>query len=159
MSRILMITSEAAPFAKTGGLADVLGALPPALVKLGEAVAVWIRLGNGQIATEDEIRDYCRGKIAHYKVPQYIRFVDQFPMTVTGKIQQRNLTITREELANSLLQLGAFDEIMWPRSHYEPDTEVHRTVGVSVQHGFNRMGIVHRSGKAGYALIMIYADN
>src|SRR5882757_6576777 len=54
MSRILMVTSEAAPFAKTGGLADVLGALPPALVKLGEQVAVVmprygsIRLDNSE---------------------------------------------------------------------------------------------------------------
>ena len=39
-------------------------------------------------ATEDEIRDYCRGKIAHYKIPRYVKFVDGFPMTVTGKIQK-----------------------------------------------------------------------
>jgi fatty-acyl-CoA synthase len=54
--------------------------------KLGEAVAVWIRLKEP--AKEDEIREFCRGRIAHYKVPQYIRFVDAFPMTVTGKIQK-----------------------------------------------------------------------
>jgi fatty-acyl-CoA synthase len=54
--------------------------------KLGEAVAAWIRLKEP--AGEEEIRAYCRGKIAHYKVPQYIRFVDAFPMTVTGKIQK-----------------------------------------------------------------------
>ncbi|HEX4594774.1 MAG TPA: AMP-binding protein, partial [Bryobacteraceae bacterium] len=39
-------------------------------------------------ATENEIRDFCRGKIAHFKIPQHIRFVDAFPMTVTGKIQK-----------------------------------------------------------------------
>jgi len=38
--------------------------------------------------TEDEVRDYCRGQIAHFKIPQYIRFVDAFPMTVTGKVQK-----------------------------------------------------------------------
>ncbi len=56
--------------------------------KLGETVLAWIRLKSGETATEDEIRDYCRGKIAHFKIPQYLRFVDQFPMTVTGKIQK-----------------------------------------------------------------------
>jgi fatty-acyl-CoA synthase len=56
--------------------------------KLGEAVAAWIRLKTGENATEDEIREFCRGKIAHFKIPQYIRFVDAFPMTVTGKIQK-----------------------------------------------------------------------
>ncbi|HYL37192.1 MAG TPA: AMP-binding protein [Bryobacteraceae bacterium] len=54
--------------------------------KLGEAVAAWIRLKEP--ATEEEIREFCRGKIAHFKIPQYIRFVDEFPMTVTGKIQK-----------------------------------------------------------------------
>jgi fatty-acyl-CoA synthase len=54
--------------------------------KLGEAVAAWIRLKEP--ATEEEIREYCRGKIAHFKIPEYIRFVEEFPMTVTGKIQK-----------------------------------------------------------------------
>lgn len=54
--------------------------------RLGEAVAAWIRLKEP--AVEEEIRDFCRGKIAHFKVPQYIRFVDTFPMTVTGKVQK-----------------------------------------------------------------------
>jgi fatty-acyl-CoA synthase len=57
-------------------------------LKLGEVVLAWIRLKAGSTATEHEIRDYCRDKIAHFKVPQYIRIVDAFPMTVTGKIQK-----------------------------------------------------------------------
>ena len=56
--------------------------------KLGEAVLAWIRLKDGQSATEDEIRAFCQGQIAHFKIPQYIRFVAEFPMTVTGKIQK-----------------------------------------------------------------------
>jgi fatty-acyl-CoA synthase len=56
--------------------------------KLGESVAAWIKLKAGESSTEEEIREFCKGKIAHYKVPQYIRFVDAFPMTVTGKIQK-----------------------------------------------------------------------
>jgi fatty-acyl-CoA synthase len=55
-------------------------------VKLGEVVAAWIRLKAP--AEENEIREFCKGKIAHYKIPQYFRFVDEFPMTVTGKIQK-----------------------------------------------------------------------
>jgi fatty-acyl-CoA synthase len=54
--------------------------------RLGEAVAAWIRLKEP--AEEEEIRDFCRGRIAHFKVPQYIRFVESFPMTVTGKVQK-----------------------------------------------------------------------
>jgi fatty-acyl-CoA synthase len=56
--------------------------------KLGESVAAWIRLKSGETVTEDEIRAFCKGKIAHYKIPQCIRFVESFPMTVTGKIQK-----------------------------------------------------------------------
>jgi fatty-acyl-CoA synthase len=54
--------------------------------RLGEAVAAWIRLKEP--AAEEEIREFCRGRIAHFKVPQYIRFVEAFPMTVTGKVQK-----------------------------------------------------------------------
>jgi len=56
--------------------------------KLGETVCAWIRLKADEAATEDEIREFCRGKIAYFKVPQYIRFVASFPTTVTGKVQK-----------------------------------------------------------------------
>jgi fatty-acyl-CoA synthase len=56
--------------------------------RLGESVLAWIRLHSGQTATEEEIRDYCRGRIAHFKIPKYLRFVNEFPMTVTGKVQK-----------------------------------------------------------------------
>jgi len=54
----------------------------------GEQVAAWIQLHSGETATEDEIRGFCKGKIAHYKIPHYIWFVEEFPMTVTGKFQK-----------------------------------------------------------------------
>ncbi len=56
--------------------------------RLGETVLAWIKLKSGETATEDEIREFCRDRIAHFKIPQYIRFVDAFPMTVTGKVQK-----------------------------------------------------------------------
>jgi fatty-acyl-CoA synthase len=56
--------------------------------KYGEELCAWIILREGQKATEKDIRDFCDGQIAHYKVPKYIRFVDEFPMTVTGKVQK-----------------------------------------------------------------------
>lgn len=54
----------------------------------GEEVMAWVQLHAGQSATEEEIREYCRGKIAHFKVPKYVWFVEEFPMTVTGKLQK-----------------------------------------------------------------------
>ncbi len=56
--------------------------------RLGETVAAWIRLKEGQQASEEEIRAFCRGKVAYFKIPQYIRFVDSFPMTITNKVQK-----------------------------------------------------------------------
>jgi fatty-acyl-CoA synthase len=56
--------------------------------KYGEELCVWIVLRPGATATADDIRAFCRGQIAHYKVPRYVRFVDAFPMTVTGKVQK-----------------------------------------------------------------------
>ena len=47
-----------------------------------------MRLRAGAEVTEEQLREYCRGRIAHYKVPRYVRFVDEFPMTVTGKVQK-----------------------------------------------------------------------
>jgi fatty-acyl-CoA synthase len=56
--------------------------------RLGETVGAWVRLKPGVEAAEDEIREFCRGTIAYFKIPQYIRFVDSFPMTVTNKVQK-----------------------------------------------------------------------
>ncbi|AOZ03311.1 AMP-binding protein [Cupriavidus sp. USMAHM13] len=56
--------------------------------KYGEEICAWIVLRPGQSATEDEIRAFCREQIAHYKIPRYIRFVDEMPMTITGKVQK-----------------------------------------------------------------------
>lgn len=56
--------------------------------KYGEAVMAWIRLKEGENMTLEEVREYCQGNIAHFKTPQYVRFTDTFPMTVTGKIRK-----------------------------------------------------------------------
>ena len=68
--------------------------------RFGEEVMAWVRLKPDADATEDSIRDYCRGKIAHYKVPRYVKLTDDFPMTVTGKIQK---FLMREQ---SIAELG-----------------------------------------------------
>jgi fatty-acyl-CoA synthase len=56
--------------------------------RLGETVCAWVRLKTGASATAEEIREFCRGRIAYFKIPQHIRFVDAFPMTVSGKVQK-----------------------------------------------------------------------
>ena len=53
-----------------------------------EEVMAWVMLKPGETADEDEIRDFCKGKIAHYKIPRYIKMTTEFPMTVTGKVQK-----------------------------------------------------------------------
>jgi fatty-acyl-CoA synthase len=54
----------------------------------GEELCAWIRLHPGETATVEEMRRYCRGRIATFKIPRLVRFVDQFPKTVTGKVQR-----------------------------------------------------------------------
>jgi fatty-acyl-CoA synthase len=71
-------------------------------VRFGEELMAWIMLKPGENAIEDEIRDFCRGKIAHYKIPRYVKFVSEFPMTVTGKIQKFQM----REVAIKELGLG-----------------------------------------------------
>ena len=66
-------------------------------MRMGEEVCAWIQLRDGQTATEDEIRDYCRGQISHYKIPRYVRFVDEYPMTVTGKIRKVEMSAMMAE--------------------------------------------------------------
>jgi len=83
---------------------QVIGVPDP---RYGEELCAWIRLRDGERATAEEIRAFCQGQIAHYKIPRYVKFVDDFPMTVTGKIQKflmretmvRELGLTVEETA------------------------------------------------------------
>ncbi|QJQ98939.1 AMP-binding protein [Halomonas sp. PGE1] len=67
--------------------------------KYGEEVMAWVKLADGQQLDADGLKEFCKGKIAHYKVPRYVKFVDEFPMTVTGKIQKFKM---REEATHEL---------------------------------------------------------
>jgi len=70
--------------------------------KMGELVCAWIQLKDGESLTEDDVRSFCRGQITHFKVPTHIRFVDEYPMTVTGKIQKFKMSERMvEELSNA----------------------------------------------------------
>jgi fatty-acyl-CoA synthase len=57
-------------------------------VKFGEQVGAWIIMKDGQQMTQDHVTEYCRGKIAHFKIPKYVFFTDKFPMTLSGKVQK-----------------------------------------------------------------------
>ena len=70
--------------------------------RLGECVLAWIKLRNGTSATAGEIREFCRGKIAYFKIPQHIRFVDSFPMTANGKVQK--YLIRQQEVRDRALE-------------------------------------------------------
>jgi fatty-acyl-CoA synthase len=67
--------------------------------RYGEELCAWIKLHHGETLTAEEVREFCRDQIAHYKVPRHIRFVDEFPMTVTGKVQK---FIMRERMTGEL---------------------------------------------------------
>jgi fatty-acyl-CoA synthase len=68
-------------------------------LKYGEEVCAWIQLKDGETLSEDEVRAYCRERIAYFKVPRYIRFVSEYPMTVTGKVQKFKMRdIMKKEL-------------------------------------------------------------
>jgi fatty-acyl-CoA synthase len=75
--------------------------------RFGEELCAWVRLREGESVTEDEIRDFCRARLAHFKVPRYVLFVDEFPMTVTGKVQKFKM---REESIRRLGLEGAVTE-------------------------------------------------
>ena len=68
--------------------------------RFGEVIMAWIQLETDASVSEDDIKTFCRGKIAHFKIPQYIRFVSEFPMTVTGKVRKIEM---REQ---SIAELG-----------------------------------------------------
>jgi fatty-acyl-CoA synthase len=68
-------------------------------IKFGEELCAWIQLKAGTSGTEEEFREFCKGQIAHYKIPRYIRFVSEFPMTITGKVQKFAM---REQMVKEL---------------------------------------------------------
>jgi fatty-acyl-CoA synthase len=70
--------------------------------KLGEELCACIKLRDGESCDADEIRAFCKGKLAHFKVPRYVRFVEDFPLTVTGKVQKFKL----RELVEASLGIG-----------------------------------------------------
>ncbi|MBJ9624206.1 AMP-binding protein [Burkholderia multivorans] len=76
--------------------AQVFGVPDP---KYGEELCAWIVLRADEQMTEDDVRAFCQGQIAHYKIPRYIRFVDELPMTVTGKVQK---FVMRERMIDEL---------------------------------------------------------
>ena len=68
-------------------------------LKYGEELCAWVKLKPGMSAGAEEIQSFCKGQIAHYKIPRYIKFVEAFPMTVTGKVQK---FIMRDETIKEL---------------------------------------------------------
>ena len=71
--------------------------------RYGEEIMAWVQLRDGADTTAADVKDFCRGTIAHYKVPRYVKFTDAFPMTITGKIQKFKMRET------SIVELGLED--------------------------------------------------
>jgi fatty-acyl-CoA synthase len=67
--------------------------------KFGEELCAWIKLRQNESLCQEELTDYCRDRISHYKIPRYVRFVDEFPMTASGKMQK---FIMRETMQREL---------------------------------------------------------
>jgi fatty-acyl-CoA synthase len=75
--------------------------------RLGEELMAWVIARAGEKVGEDDLREFCQGRIAHYKVPRYFKLVDEFPMTVTGKVQKfkmRETAIEELGLATALVE-------------------------------------------------------
>ncbi|MFK8018579.1 MAG: hypothetical protein AB8B86_02315 [Pseudomonadales bacterium] len=65
--------------------------------KYGEEVCAWVTLKEGENVSEQDVKDFCKNQITHFKVPKNIRFVSEFPMTVTGKIQKYKMRAATEQ--------------------------------------------------------------
>ncbi|HEX3426349.1 MAG TPA: AMP-binding protein [Acidimicrobiales bacterium] len=74
---------------------QVIGVPDP---KYGEELCAWVRLRDGATLTRDDIAAFCAGRIAHFKIPRYVHVTDQFPMTVTGKVQKYRMRQVSTEL-------------------------------------------------------------
>ena len=69
--------------------------------KMGEEVCAWLQLNEGQSMTEDELKAFCKDQITHFKIPRHVRFVTEYPMTVTGKIQK---FVMRDQMVEALAE-------------------------------------------------------
>ena len=72
--------------------------------RFGEELCAWVKLRPGEALSLEELRQFCTGKIAHYKIPRYLRISDDFPMTVTGKVQKykmREVTVAELDLGEA----------------------------------------------------------
>ena len=65
------------------------------------AICAWIVLASGEQADEEEIKSFCRGQIAHFKIPRYVRFVSELPMPVTGKPQKFKMRAAMQKLVET----------------------------------------------------------
>lgn len=74
--------------------------------KFGEEVMAWVKVRKGFTITAEELQEYCKGRIAHYKIPKYWKFVDEFPMTISGKIRK----VEMREISMKELELGSFKD-------------------------------------------------
>ena len=73
--------------------------------RYGEEICAWVKLRAGGTMEAEELRAFCEGQIAHYKIPRHVRFVDEFPLTVTGKVQK---FIMREQM---IAELGVREQV------------------------------------------------
>lgn len=74
-------------------------------LKFGDEICAWVKLKEGENSTKEEIAKYCKEKLAHYKIPRYIRFVTSFPMTVTNKPQK----FIMKDVSNTIIETGSED--------------------------------------------------
>jgi fatty-acyl-CoA synthase len=72
--------------------------------RMGEEICAWVQLHPDATMTEEELKGFCRDQITHFKIPRFVKFVEDFPMTVTGKIQK---FIMREQMQAELNQADA----------------------------------------------------
>jgi len=98
------IKSDMFPFLKN---VIFMGDIPYNGMFVWEELAAWVKIAPGQTLTEEEIKDFCMGIIAYYKIPRYVRFTDDFPVTISGKIQKYKM----REVSVKELHLEAAEEI------------------------------------------------
>jgi AMP-binding enzyme C-terminal domain len=97
--------------------------------KYGEELCAWVQLKGGATATAEELREFCRDQIAHYKSPRCIKFVDSFPMTVTGKVQK--FVMPKIPTRQLLLAIRNEQGLLIPEIEFQPPRNIRSSAGIS----------------------------